>query len=236
MPEASLQEEREMNQKELIEKLFSLQDEKYRQMQVKLLPNVSPERIIGVRTPQLRAMAKQMTAGETFLRELPHTYFEEDQIHAFLLSAGKDFEETAAGVDQFLPYVNNWATCDQMAPKVFKKNHSALLPYIEKWIFSSDTYAVRFGIKMLMDHFLEADFSVRYPQMVASVKNEDYYIRMMVAWYFATALAKQYDVIFPFLETFQLEKRTHNKAIQKGIESFRITPEQKEQLKKLRIK
>lgn len=133
MPEASLQEGREMNQKELIEKLFSLQDEKYRQMQVKLLPNVSPERIIGVRTPQLRAMAKQMTAGETFLRELPHTYFEEDQIHAFLLSAGKDFEETAAGVEQFLPYVSNWATCDQMTPKVFKKNHSALLPYIEKW-------------------------------------------------------------------------------------------------------
>ena len=144
-----------------------------------------------MRTPQLRALAKQMTAGEAFLRELPHTYFEEDQIHAFLLAAGKDFEETAARVDRFLPYVNNWTTCDQMTPKVFKKNHSALLSYIEKWISSSDTYAVRFGIKMLM---------------------------------------------YPFLETFQLEKWTHNKAIQKGIESFRITSEQKEQLKKLRIK
>lgn len=225
-----------MDRNGLIDTLFSLRDEKYRQMQIKLLPNVPSERIIGVRTPQLRVLSKQLTAEASFLADLPHMYFEEDQIYAFYLASRGDFMETVAGVDRFLPYVNNWATCDQMSPKVFRKTHSALLPFIKKWISSPDTYAVRFSIKMLMDHFLEEDFSLDYPEMVASVKNEDYYVRMMIAWYFATALAKQYDAIYPFLKEQKLGKWTHNKAIQKGIESFRITPAQKEEIKQLRIR
>lgn len=225
-----------MDQNGLINTLFSLQDEKYRQMQIRLLPNVQPERIIGVRTPQLRALTKQMTAAEAFLADLPHTYFEEDQFHAFLLSSGRNFQQTVNAVDRYLPYVINWATCDQINPKVFRKNRQELLSYIEKWISAPDTYTVRFSIKMLMDHYLDEDFSLSHPRMVASVVNEDYYVRMMIAWYFSTALAKQYDAIYPFLAEQKLEKWTHNKAIQKGIESLRITPAQKEQIKKLRIK
>lgn len=225
-----------MDQNGLIDTLFSFQDEKYRQMQIKLLPNVPSERIIGVRTSQLRALSKQLTAEASFLADLPHMYFEEDQIHAFLLADGRNFQQTVNGVDRFLPYVNNWATCDQLNPKVFRKNRQELLPYIEKWISAPDTYAVRFSIKMLMDHYLDEDFSLSYPRMVASVVNEDYYVRMMISWYFATALAKQYDAIYPFLKEQKLGKWTHNKAIQKGIESFRITPAQKEEIKQLRIR
>lgn len=225
-----------MDREVLIQTLMQLQDSDYQAFQARLIPNIPAERIIGVRTPELRKLAKQLPEAESFLEALPHAYFEENQLHSFLLSEGKDFSRVIQEVDRFLPYVDNWATCDQLSPKVFKKHRQELLPYIEKWIESPEAYAVRFAIKMLMEHFLDADFSVCYPEMVAAVHREEYYIRMMAAWYFATALAKQYDAALPFLTDRKLEPWTHNKAIQKAIESYRITPEQKDFLKTLRIK
>ncbi len=225
-----------MNREALIEILMQLQDSDYQAFQARLIPNIPAERIIGVRTPELRRLAKQLPDTATFLEALPHGYFEENQLHSFLLSEMKDFDSVIQEVDRFLPYIDNWATCDQLSPKAFKKHHQELLPYIEKWIVAPETYAVRFAIKMLMDHFLEADFSVRYPEMVADVHREEYYIRMMAAWYFATALAKQYDAVLPFFTGNRLEPWTHNKAIQKAVESYRITPEQKDLLRKLRVK
>lgn len=223
-----------MTYDDLLMQLWDSQDLTYRQMQIHILPDVPAERIIGVRTPKLRSLAKQFTEGESFLKNLPHSYFEEDQIHCFQLAEEKDFQTVILELDHFLPYVNNWATCDQMTPKIFRKCHTELLPCIFRWMESPHPYAVRFGIKMLMDHFLDEDFLPAYPRAVASVKREEYYIRMMVAWYFATALAKQYDAVYPLMEQKLLDKWTHNKAIQKAVESFRVTPEHKEQLKKLR--
>ncbi len=225
-----------MNREALIEILMQLRDSDYQAFQARLIPNIPAERIIGVRTPELRRLAKQLPDAASFLEALPHWYFEENQLHSFLLSESKDFDSVIQKVDRFLPYIDNWATCDQLSPKAFKKHHQKLLPYIEKWIVAQEAYAVRFAIKMLMDHFLEADFSVRYPEMVADVHREEYYIRMMAAWYFATALAKQYDTVLPFFTSNRLEPWTHNKAIQKAVESYRITPEQKDFLRKLRIK
>lgn len=225
-----------MEHTELIQNLWNHQDLSYREMQLRILPDVPQDRIIGVRTPVLRVLAKQFSGGECFLQSLPHQYFEEDQIHGFLIAAEKDFPKTISLLDCFLPYINNWATCDQLTPTVFRKHHSELLPHIERWIASQNPYAVRFGLKMLMDHFLDADFLPGYLEMAATVKREEYYIRMMVAWYFATALAKQYDAAYPIIQQHKLDKWTHNKAIQKAVESFRVTPEHKEQLKKLKIK
>lgn len=225
-----------MSHSELIACLWEHQDVTYRQMQTKILPNIPEDCIIGVRTPELRTMAKQLTDSDSFLNSLPHQYFEENQIHSFVIADFKDFQGTAAAVSVFLPFIDNWATCDQLTPKSFRKHHKELLPYIESWISSPYPYAVRFGIKMLMDHFLEDDFLPRYPEIVASVKSEEYYIRMMSAWYFATALAKQYDTVYPYFTEQKLEKWVHNKAIQKAVESYRVTAEHKEQLKKLRIK
>lgn len=220
----------------LIQTLMQLQDLDYQAFQARSIPNIPAERIIGVRTPELRRIAKQFPDAVSFLDALPHKYFEENQLHSFLLSEGKNFGRVIQDVDRFLPYVDNWATCDQLSPKVFKKHHQELLPYVEKWIKSPEAYAVRFAIKMLMEHFLEDDFSACYPAMVATVQREEYYIRTMAAWYFATALAKQYDAILPFFTGKKLEPWTHNKAIQKAIESYRITPEQKDFLRNLRIK
>ena len=222
----------------LQKRLFSLQDAAYREMQLRIIPNVEPERILGVRTPELRRLAKELTAENALAlkHELPHRYFEENQIHSFLLERGKDFEKTIAEVNAFLPYVDNWATCDQLSPKVFKKHRKELLPYIHQWIGSDHVYTIRFGIGMLMSHFLDEDFSPEYPELVASVCNADYYVKMMVAWYFATALAKQFDTVLPYISEHRLEKWTHNKTIQKAVESYRITPEQKEILKQYRIK
>lgn len=225
-----------MKKEELQEMLVSLQDEPYREMQQRLIPNVAPETIIGVRTPELRRLAIELEDADSFLRVLPHTYFEENQVHSFLLEREKDFEVAIESVDEFLPFVDNWATCDQLRPKAFRKHRSELLPYIRRWIASEQTYTVRFAIGMLMCHYLDDAFDVSYPEMVASVHSQEYYVRMMVAWYFATALAKQYDVIFPYISGYRLEKWTHNKAIQKAVESYRITPEQKEFLKQYRIK
>ena len=228
-----------MNGEQIVKALFAARDEKYREMQIKIVPTVAAERIIGVRTPYLREMAKRIYGdGETeaFLRDLPHGYFDEDQLHAFLISREKDFERCVGQVEAFLPYVDNWATCDQMSPGVFRREKERLLPYIERWIKSGRTYAVRFGIGMLMQHFLDEGFDGRYPEMVAGVRSEEYYVRMMIAWFFATALAKQYDRVIPYIEGRRLEDWTHNKAIQKSVESYRIPGERKEYLRTLRAK
>lgn len=219
--------------------LFRLQDEKYRDFQGKLIPTVGIDTVIGVRTPELRRYAKELAGREDiaeFLNDLPHRYFDENQLHAFLISGMKDYERCVEEVCRFLPYVDNWATCDQMSPKVFKKNRRALLVYIKQWIDSGETYTVRFAIGMLMEHFLDEDFDPVYPEMVAHVRAEEYYINMMVAWYFATALAKQYETVLPFIENRRLDPWTHNKAIQKSVESYRITEEQKAYLKSLKVK
>lgn len=224
---------------EIIKKLFELQDKGYRDFHMKLVTTVEPERIIGVRTPELRKLAKQTAkqAGvQAFIDSLPHYYFDENQLHAFILSEEKDFSKCITETERFLPYIDNWATCDQLSPKVFKKHKDELLPYIQRWIVSDDTYTVRFAIGMLMQHFLDDSFNIKYPEMVAAVKSEEYYINMMVAWYFATALAKQYDSIIPFIENRRLSDWAHNKAIQKSVESYRITPEQKAYLRSLKTK
>ena len=218
--------------------LFSMADEKYKNFQSKLMPTVPKEKIIGIRTPVLRKFAKDFSKtpeAKIFLKNLPHEYYEENNLHAFLLEYITDFDECAKAVTKFLPFVDNWATCDSMSPKVFEKNKEKLLGHIEKWLSASDTYSVRFGIKMLMEHFLGENFSLKYPERVAKTKSEEYYIKMMQAWYFATALAKQYDAVLPFIESRKLEKWTHNKTIQKAVESYRITEEQKEYLKTLKI-
>ena len=217
--------------------LFALRDLPYREFQGRLLPTVERARIIGVRTPALRKLAKQITreggAGE-FLSALPHGYFDEDQLHAFLLSEMKDFAQCLAGVERFLPYVHNWATCDQLSPRVFRRHRPELLGAVRRWLASDRTYTLRFGIGMLMQHFLDGEFDPACPELVAAVRSEEYYVRMMVAWYFATALAKQYDAAIPYLTEERLDPWTHNKTIQKALESYRIPPETKEYLRGLK--
>lgn len=228
-----------MSREAIRQELFRRRDEGYRALQMKILPTVPAERIIGVRTPALRSYAKELAREGTaaaFLSDLPHAYFDEDQLHAFLLSEIKDFDRCVAAVDRFLPYVDNWATSDQLSPKCFKKHRQALLPYIERWIDSGDTYPVRFGVGMLMQHYLDEAFDPRYLQTVADIRSEAYYVNMMRAWYFATALAKQYEAALPYLEQRQLDPWTHQKAIQKAVESYRVSAEQKQYLKTLRIR
>ena len=216
--------------------LYSLADVKYRDFQAKLIPGLEKE-MIGVRTPQMRALAKKYAkepaVGE-FLEELPHRSFDEDQLHAFIISLTKDFAACMDQVEAFLPYVDNWATCDQLSPKCFAKNKEKLLPYIKKWIAGTETYIIRFGIGMLMQHYLDRDFDPSYPELVAKVDSNEYYVNMMKAWYFATALAKQWDAVIPFIEQRRLDAWSHSKTIQKSIESYRITPEQKEYLRTLK--
>ena len=221
------------------DKLMELQDLKYADFQRKLMPTVQAEKVIGVRTPQLRRLAKELKGSdeaEAFLEELPHEFFDENQLHAFLIGEEKDFDKCIREVERFLPFVDNWATCDQLSPKVFRKHRTELLGYIRRWLDSDHTYTVRFAEGMLMEHFLGEDFAPDYPEMVAAVRSEEYYINMMTAWYFATALAKQWDAVLPYIEGRRLDMWTHNKAIQKSVESRRITPEQKEYLKTLKIK
>ena len=228
-----------MRTEEIRKELFLMQDRKYRDFQSRLMPTVDPERMIGVRTPALRKLAKEMgKSGDStsFLAELPHRYFDENQLHAFLLSEMKDFPRCMEEVERFLPYIDNWATCDQLSPKVFRKHRKELLLRIPEWIRSKETYTIRFGIGMLMQHFLDEDFDPAYLEMVAALRSEEYYVNMMIAWYFATALAKQYDAALPLMENRRLSGWTHNKAIQKALESFRVTPEHKEVLRSLRIR
>ena len=224
---------------EIRSRLFALQDTAYRDFQLKLIPGKSPDTLIGVRTPELRKMAKEyMKQPEisSFLEDLPHTYFDEDQLHAFLISEMKDFDSCIEQTKCFLPYIDNWATCDQLSPRVFKKHKPELISWCREWINSTETYTVRFGIRMLMQHFLDEDFDPSYPELVVSIRSGEYYVNMMIAWYFATALARQYETILPYIENHRLATWTHNKAIQKAIESYRITPEQKEYLRSLKEK
>ena len=219
------------------EKLKSLQDIRYRNFQAGLIPTVDNDKVIGVRTPELRKLAKEMSKrddADVFLNDLPHVYFDEDQLHAFMVSGIKDFDECVSEVENILPYINNWATCDQMTPKVFGRHKEELLPHVRKWIDSEETYTVRFGVKMLMSYFLGDDFDMEYADLVAGIKSEEYYVNMMRAWYFATALAYNYDEVVPLIENKELDRWTHNKAIQKSVESYRITAEQKEYLKTLK--
>lgn len=219
--------------------LFYMQDKEYRDFQVKLIPGSSIDKMIGVRTPELRKYAKKLVKEnnyESFLNSLPHEYFDENQLHAFILSELKDYEECITAIKVFLPYVDNWATCDQMSPKVFKKHKEELLKEIKVWIKSKETYTIRFGIGMLMQYFLDEDFKKEYLDLVSKIKSKEYYVNMMIAWFFATALAKQYKETIPYIENNVLEKWTHNKTIQKAIESYRITEEQKEYLRSLKIK
>ena len=219
--------------------LFELQDTKYRDFQGKLIPTIKSDTIIGVRTPDLRKYAKELCKkpeAQTFLTELPHHYFDENQLHAFILSEEKDFGTCIAQVEAFLPHIDNWATCDQLSPKAFKKKPELLLPHIRKWLKSKYTYTLRFTIGMLMQHFLDEHFDPAYLKQVAAVRSQEYYINMMVAWYFATALAKQNDAALPYIEHKKLPAWTHNKTIQKAVESYRITDEQKTYLKSLKVK
>lgn len=221
----------------ITEKLFSLQDLKYRDFQAKLIPGISPENVIGVRTPELRKLAKELIRSgdaEQFLTELPHRYFDEDQLHAFIISEVKEYETAIELTETFLPYINNWATCDQLSPKVFKKNREKLIDRAKAWTISGRTYTVRFGIGILMNHFLDDEFKPEYPELVSKLRSEEYYVNMMIAWYFATALAKQYDCAVKYLENGVLPVWVHNKTIQKARESYRITPDQKEYLKTLK--
>ncbi len=222
------------NKTKIQEMLFQLEDLEYRAFHSKLIPTVDPAAIIGVRTPELRKLAKQvakMPEANAFLKSLPHKYYEENNLHGFLLEEIKDYDTCIAALEEFLPYVDNWATCDMMSPKVLKKHLPELLKVIEGWLASGRTYTVRFGIGMLMRFYVDDAFDVAYPETVAAVCSEEYYVNMMRAWYFATALAKQYEKVLPFIENKRLDVWTHNKAIQKSVESNRITKEQKEYLK-----
>lgn len=225
---------------EIREQLLELQEEEYRDFQRKLIPGEAADTIMGVRTPALRKMAKKLAKREdvgSFLQELPHSCFEENQLHAFIIGENKDWESCLAQVEEFLPYVNNWATCDQLSPKVFRKEKERLLPIIRRWISEEQpVYTVRFGIGMLMQHFLDEAFQEEYLDWVAEFRSEEYYINMMIAWYFATALAKQYECTLPYIEKQRLADWTHNKAIQKAIESNRVTKEQKAYLRTLKVK
>ena len=252
--------------KEIKDTLFSMQDVKYRDFHAKLMPTIDKETIIGVRTPALRKYAKELmktdllqeTMGngsnavcpnllpneaveikaglEVFLQDLPHEYYEENNLHGFIIEAMKDYDQCLAAINAFLPYVDNWATCDMMGPKVFKKHLSELRAQIQMWLDSGEDYTIRFGVNMLMKYYLDEAFEPEYLDWVASIQSEEYYVKMVVAWYFATALAKQYEATIGIVEQKRLEKWTHNKTIQKAVESYRITDEQKCYLKTLKMK
>ena len=218
--------------------LFDLKDEKYRDFQINLIPNLSKDCLIGIRTPELRKISKTLRNRndiEKFLKALPHKYFEENQIHSFIIADEKDFESCVEHVNSFLPYINNWATCDQLSPKVLGKHTVELMNYIENWIISDHVYTVRFAICCLMRYYLGDSFKTEYADKVAKITSEEYYINMMRAWYFATAFAKNYKETLPYFETMRMDKWTHNKAIQKALESYRLTNEQKEYLRTLKV-
>ncbi len=220
-------------------KLYDLQDVSYREFHCKLIPNIAAERVIGVRTPALRSLAKDIfnsKEAECFLRELPHYYYEENNLHAFLIAQIKDFDECIKELNRFLPYVDNWATCDMLRPKALSRRPDKLLCEIFKWLKSQHEYTVRFAIEMLMLHFLKENFKAKYMDLVAQIHSDKYYINMMIAWYFAEALVWQYETAVNILKSGCLSVWCHNKSIQKACESFRITAEQKEYLKGLKRK
>lgn len=222
----------------IYEKLVSLKDEKYRDFQSKLIPNIDKEDIIGVRTPDMKKVAKELFLSkdkEEFLSNLPHQYMEENLIHIFVVSMIKDFDTCVSELNRFLPYVNCWPVCDQSSPKVFKHNHQRLLPITKEWISSKHVYISRYGMRILMNEFLDDDFKAEYLDLVANKKSDDYYLKMMQAWYFATALAKQYDATIPYFENHRLDPWVNNKAIQKAIESYRVSEEHKSYLRKFKV-
>lgn len=218
-------------------RLMAMQDTGYRDFQCRLIPTVDPETIIGVRTPELRRLAREIAKSpeaEAFLAALPHATFEENNLHGFILSGMKDYGACLAAVDRFLPYVDNWATCDQMSPRVFGRHPKELLSEIRRWMASQHTYTIRFGVGMLMSHYLGEHFDPAQLEWVAALRSEEYYVNMMIAWYFATALAKQYDAALPIIAGRRLAPWTHAKAIQKAVESFRVSEEHKQALRAMR--
>ncbi len=223
----------------ITKELLSLRDDKVADFTSRTIPNIERNKILGLKTPELKAIAKKYFGtkdGEKFLNEVPHKYFEEDQVHVFMLSLIKDFDICIKETEKFLPLIDNWATCDQYNPKVFSKHKNEIMEYSLKWMKSDKTYEVRFGILNLMRYFLKEDFYMNLVDRVVEVKSQEYYINMMIAWYLATALAYRYDDILPVLKEKRLDTWIHNKTIRKACESFRITPEQKNELKLLVIK
>lgn len=221
----------------ITEELFKLQDLEYRKFQSNLSPTVALDTIIGVRVPEVRKLAKKYINTEEsreFINSLPHKYYDESMLHGLLISEIKDYDECLKEVNKFLPYVDNWAVCDTLSPKVFKKHKQELIIEIKRWSKSKNTYECRFGIEMLMSHYLDEDFNKEYLTIPASIKSNEYYVKMMIAWFYATALAKRWNETISYIENHILDKWTHNKTIQKACESFRITKEQKEYLKKLK--
>ena len=222
---------------EIQKELFSLQDKEYMKFLSKLTPNVSEDTIIGVRIPEIRKLAKKLVKNneyEDFLKELPHKYYDENLLHGAIISESKNFEKCIKLLDNFLPFVDNWAVCDTISPKIFKKHKKELIEKIKEWSQSDKTYTCRFGVEMLMTHFLDEDFKKEYLEVVADIHSEEYYVKMVVAWFFATALAKQWDYAVIYLEDNRLDVWVHNKTIQKARESLRISLEKKEYLKKLK--
>ena len=220
------------------EELFDLRDEEYKIFHQKLIPTVNKDEIIGVRIPELRKIAKKYFKKgeyESFLTQLPHTYYEENNIHAFLIEQIKDFDEVIFETERFLPYINNWATCDTFKPKIYARYKEKLLPYIKSWIKSDHTYTVRYAIGLLMSFYLDDDFKIEYHETVKNVRSEEYYVNMMIAWYFATALAKHYDETIPYIKEHKFDKWINNKIIQKAVESYRIDKNIKEVLKGYRM-
>ena len=221
--------------------LLLMQDKTYKDFHSKLMPTINPDSIIGIRVPVLRDYAKKLfkensiESLNSFLKNLPHEFYEENNIHAFIIEKINNFDECIFYLEDFLPYIDNWATCDMLNPKIFKNNCEKLLEKIYQWINSDSVYTVRFAIGMLMRYFLDEKFETKYLDLVASINSEEYYINMMRAWFFATALAKQYEQTFPYIKNYSLDKWTHNKTIQKAKESFRISKVQKEELKKFRV-
>lgn len=223
----------------ICERLYELQDKEYQQFHSKLVPNIPSETIIGVRIPLLKKLAKELfddPVKDEFMNSLPHKYYEENQLHIMMICLEKDFEICIEKLQKFLPYADNWAVTDQSSPKCFKKKHTELLPIITKWLESDHVYTARYAINIFMREFLDEDFSVDYVTLISEKRGEDYYLKMMIAWYFATALAKQYEEVIPFIENRKLDVWTHNKTIQKAIESYRISDEQKAYLRTLKIK
>ena len=224
---------------DICRELFLLQDLKYKEFHSRLMPTIDDKTIIGIRIPMLRQFAKAVAntpEAEAFMAQLPHKYYEENNLHAFLIEQIKDYDEALRQTERFLPYIDNWATCDSFLPKIFKKNTDKLIVKINEWLKSDKTYTIRYAIGLLMSLYLDEGFKAEYAEEVSKIKSEEYYVNMMIAWYFATALAKQYDAVIPYLTEKRLDKWVHNKTIQKAIESRRILPETKEMLKKLKIK
>lgn len=219
--------------------LFALRDPAYQAFQSKLIPTIDPQTVIGVRMPALRKLAREIAGTPVaggFLQELPHRYYEENNLHGLLISAIPDYDGAVAALETFLPYVDNWATCDLISPKVFKKHLPELEGKIPTWLAAEAEYTVRFGLGTLLGFYLDDAFRPEHLEWAAALRREEYYIRMMVAWYFATALAKQYDHALPYLEKGRLDLWTHNKTIQKAVESTRVCPEHKAHLRTLRRK